>query len=149
MIKFTFLLIFLVIHSTAGVRCDLVSLDCIDYTDSNDINITVPVNTTRIPKTGIKICWPILEPYTPKFGIIFIVDQSVSMQATDPTFQVPLGVTEAIILIDTHYPKSHIGYLGFANGVCDGTQLTSTVGAGPSRRPVCVEPSRLLSVPWA
>ena len=41
----------------AGIRCDLSAESCIDYTSiTTAVNITVPVNTTRIAASPMSVC---------------------------------------------------------------------------------------------
>jgi len=54
-------------------------------------------------------------------NVIFMVDQSQSMKNNDQAFDAPAGVTNTLNLLNTRASSSLVGFLGFANGLCDGT----------------------------
>ncbi|MFC1586145.1 hypothetical protein ACFL5V_11400 [Fibrobacterota bacterium] len=106
----------------AGVRCDLVLENCMDYADSTSdtLNISVPVNTTRIAREPLNVC---LYQFTERktLDIIFVIDQSGSMEGNDPDFLVPQAVDSAVKLLNELSPLSSVGNIGFSAGLCDGT----------------------------
>lgn len=126
------LLIFFVVNSPAQIGCELIMKSCLDYNSAGEINLSVPLNSTWIAKDSIKICLPSLST-NPGVDLVFAVDQSQSMlyPKSDPMFLAPQATTRAINAINKISPSSNAGYLGFSNGICDGTQKTSISGAGP------------------
>ncbi len=116
-----------------NVRCSAYPSECINLDEPSHGPYLLPVNTTRIEKDALKICYKSTNSNTSKANIVFAVDQSGSMDDgnKDPNFLAPKAVTEALNTIYQISPSSSVGYLGFANGICDGTQAGADAGAGP------------------
>ncbi|MFC1584608.1 hypothetical protein ACFL5V_03565 [Fibrobacterota bacterium] len=117
-----FTLVFMA-QSSGQVLCELSLESCVDYTSGQaSIDVTVPVNTTRIARSPLIVCMAELTE-TKNVDFIFIVDQSGSMEGNDAGFLAPQAVQNAIDYLQANSPASNIGFIGFAHGVCDGTRV--------------------------
>ncbi len=109
------------------VRCDLESAlqgstkQCLDVAALNGQTIQVPSNTTRIDNDGLSICAPSVTGAVQPVDVVFAVDISGSMRSNDPDFFAPEAVETSIQQLYDLSPASTAGYIGFANGNCDGT----------------------------
>ncbi len=117
------------------VRCDIVTQEdeCIDLNASKDLNYRLPRNVTRIAENGLNICMPPDLSFPDPIDVVFVVDQSGSMATRDQEFETPLAVLRAIDSLKAQAPKTNVGFVGFAGGVCDGTQSETKMGTGPRR----------------
>ncbi len=127
-LAFTAFLSAFIPHPTlAQLRCDLESAVqsgaklCLDVEAIGGKTIQVPSNTTRIDYDGLSICSPVLTGPTQPVDVVFAVDISGSMRTNDPTFFAPTATSLSIQQLHDLSPASSAGYLGFANGNCDGT----------------------------
>ncbi|MGL1936823.1 MAG: discoidin domain-containing protein [Fibrobacterales bacterium] len=122
------------------VRCDLVTKKdaCIDLDQLNNSTVIVPENITRISENGVNICLPPDLSFTAPLNIVFVVDQSGSMFTHhDGTFRAPKAVRRSLDTLLKKAPQSSVGFMGFAAGICNGTQEiydASWPGWGPSTR---------------
>ncbi len=112
------------------VGCQLVTSECIDMTEvGGGGSVILPSNVTRLTADGVSICLSPSSSVNVPGDIIFVVDQSGSMTYTDPGFVAPTVVYDALEILDSLTPASHVGFFGFGNGLCDGAQQNG-FGAG-------------------
>ncbi|MBF0431983.1 MAG: VWA domain-containing protein [Fibrobacteria bacterium] len=117
------LIVFINLFFISGVlaqsRCDLVSSQCIDLTGSDGQTIVVPKNTTRLDEDGLSICLTPRTAVAKSVDLVFVVDQSGSMAMTNDTeFHTPKATQDALRMLDTLAPQSHVGLVSFAGRTC-------------------------------
>ncbi|MFC1585677.1 FN3 associated domain-containing protein [Fibrobacterota bacterium] len=115
-IFFTLLLMINIIH--AQTRCELVSQNCLDMNDVGGASIQIPSNTTRIDNDGVSICLTPAGTEQPPVDIVFVVDQSGSMNTTDNTYYAPTATTLSMDELYSIAPESYGGFVSFAGYVC-------------------------------
>jgi len=108
----------------SGYRCDLVMKadQCADFGALEQINTTLPVNTSRIKENGMNICLPPDLVFNQPIDVVIVVDHSSSMtwDGHDPTFQTSDAVKRTIDTLLARAPESNVGYMGFAKGISTG-----------------------------